>query len=78
MILETIPAIQALTVDQKLRLVWEIWNEVSHASELSPGVGELLDRRIAEYEANPSAARTTDEVTAGILALKARLAESRR
>jgi hypothetical protein len=30
MILETIPALRALIVDRKLRLVWELWQDVSH------------------------------------------------
>lgn len=65
MILETIPAIQELTVDQKLRLVWEIWNDVSRISDISPNMASLLDDRLAAYEANPVDVRTTDEVTAG-------------
>ena len=78
MILETIPAIQALTVDQKLRLVWEIWNEVSQASGISPETHALLDERIAQYEADPAATRTTDQVTAGIFELKRRIAQRRK
>ncbi|MCW0221157.1 MAG: addiction module protein [Prosthecobacter sp.] len=74
MILETIPAIHSLTVDQKLRLVWEIWNDVSKDTHLSQQTSSLLEERLAEYETHPNAVRTTDEVTAGILKLKKRLA----
>jgi hypothetical protein len=74
MILETIPAIQELTVDQKLRLVWEIWSDVSKNSSISPNTASLLEERFATYEANPADVRTTDEVTAGILRLKKKLA----
>jgi hypothetical protein len=77
MILETIPAIKVLTVDQKLRLVCELWEDVSHDPAIKPGVAELLDERIAEFEQNPAAARSTDEVTAGILRLKQRIAASK-
>jgi putative addiction module component (TIGR02574 family) len=77
MILETIPAIQSLTVDQKLRLVWELWNDVSKNTTLTPEAGALLNERLAEYEANPDAVRTTDEVTAGIMRIKQTIAKSR-
>ncbi|HEY5891887.1 MAG TPA: hypothetical protein VIT91_01535 [Chthoniobacterales bacterium] len=73
MIQETIPAIQDLTVDQKLRLVWELWTYVSRQVSLAPGTAELLDERLAVYDANPNEVKTTDEVTAGIMRLKQRL-----
>lgn len=78
MILETMPAIQGLTVDQKLRLLWEIWEDVSSDTTVSPGTAALLEERLAEYEANPQDVRTTDEVTAGILQLKKKLAARRK
>ncbi len=77
MILETIPAIRGLTVDQKLRLVCELWTDVSHDSTITPEIAILLDARIAEHESNPGNVRTTDEVTAGILRLKQKIASSR-
>lgn len=77
MILETIPAIQSLTVDQKLRLVWELWNDVSRDTSLTPETGALLNERLAEYEANPDVVKTTDEVTAGIMRIKQTIAKSR-
>ena len=77
MILETMPALGALTVDQKLRLVWELWQDVSRDSSINVETAALLDERIQEHEANPDAVRTTEQVTEGILALKKRLAISR-
>ncbi len=77
MILETMPALGALTVDQKLRLVWELWQDVSRDSSINVETAALLDERIQEHEANPDAVRSTEQVTAGILALKKRLAASR-
>jgi len=77
MILETMPALGALTVDQKLRLVWELWQDVSRDSSINVETAALLDERIQGHEANPGAVRTTEQVTAGILALKKRLAISR-
>ena len=76
MILETIPAIGTLTVEQKLRLVCELWQDVSHDPAISPDTAALLDGRIAEHKANPTTTRTTDEITAGIMRLKKRLARS--
>jgi hypothetical protein len=78
MILETIPAIHDLTVDQKLRLLWEIWEDVSSDTTVSPGTASMLEDRLAAYEANPQDVRTTDEVTAGILQLKKKLAARRK
>jgi putative addiction module component (TIGR02574 family) len=77
MILETMPAVGALTVDQKLRLVWELWQDVSRDSFITTETAALLDERLQEHEANPEAVRSTEQVTAGILALKKRLAASR-
>ena len=76
MILETIPAISALTVDQKLRLVWEIWSDVSRQPDVTPGIATLLNERMAEYEAAPGTVRTTEQVTAGIMELKQRISRS--
>jgi putative addiction module component (TIGR02574 family) len=77
MILETLPALGTLTVDQKLRLVWELWQDVSHDSNITSGVASLLDQRLEEHSAHPANVHSTEEVTAGILALKQRIAASR-
>jgi hypothetical protein len=77
MILETLPELGALTVDQKLRLVWELWQDVSQDSSITPEIGLILDERLAEHASDPANVRNTEEVTAGILALKKRLAASR-
>lgn len=77
MILETMPALSALTVDQKLRLVSELWQDVSRDSEITAETAALLDERMQEYEANPAAVRSTEQVAAGIQELKKRIAASR-
>ena len=77
MILETLPALGALTVDQKLRLAQELWQEVSRDSAISPGTAALLDERIEEDAADPRSRKSVEEVTAGLLALKQRLAADR-
>ena len=71
------PAVGALTVDQKLRLVWELWQDVSRDSSITAETAALLDERLQEHETDPGAVRTTEQVTSGILALKKRLAASR-
>lgn len=74
MILETLPMLGALTVDQKLRLVSELWQDVSSDPTITAETAALLD----QYAAAPDAVRTTDEVTAGIMELKKRIALSRK
>ncbi len=78
MILETLPAVSSLTVDQKLRLVWELWQDVSHDASISAEATELLDQRLEDFEARPEDVRNTEEVTTGILQIKQRIAASRR
>lgn len=77
MILETMPALSALTVDQKLRLVSELWQDVSRDSTITAETAALLDERLQEHEANPDAVRSTEQVAAGIRELKKRIAASR-
>lgn len=79
MILETIPAIQALTVDEKLVLAGEIWREASAAAEpISPELAALLDERIAAYRERPQDVLTTEQVTENLGRLKERLAARRQ
>ncbi|MGV3662710.1 MAG: addiction module protein [Prosthecobacter sp.] len=77
MILETLPMLGSLTVDQKLRLVCELWQDVSSDHTITSEMAALLDERLAEHAASPDAVRSTDEVTAGIMELKKRIALSR-
>jgi len=73
MILETFPALRQLSLEQKMRLSVELAEEVSDAAGMRSSIMELLNERLVAYEANPDAVKTTDEVTAGIMALKQRL-----
>ncbi|WP_395737534.1 addiction module protein [Prosthecobacter sp.] len=77
MILETIPALSALTADQKLQLVSELWQDVSRETTITAQTTALLDKCLQECAANPDAVRTTEQVTAGIQELKKHIAASR-
>jgi putative addiction module component (TIGR02574 family) len=78
MILETIPAIQALTVEEKLLLAGEIWREASAAEPISPELAAMLDERIAAYREHPQDVLTTGQVAESIRRLKERLAARRQ
>jgi putative addiction module component (TIGR02574 family) len=79
MILETIPAIQALTVEEKLLLAGEIWREASAAAEpVSPEMAALLDERIAAYRERPQDVLSTEQVAENMRRLKERLAARRK
>ena len=63
------PTIQDLGIDrlsaaERLRLIGEIWDSLSHAEqiEMSDWHREELDRRLAEADANPGASRPWEEV----------------
>ncbi len=77
MILETMPALGALTVDQKLRLVSELWRDVSRGNTITAETAALLDERLQAHEEHPDAVRSTEQVSAGIQELKQRIAASR-
>jgi putative addiction module component (TIGR02574 family) len=69
MILEKLPSVQALSIDDKERLAEEIWEEVSAIRDTLPVPQEhldILEQRRAEYEANPKLVKSWDEVKAGL------------
>lgn len=62
--------ILGLPIDERIRLVEEIWDsiaEVPEAVSLTDAQKDELDRRLAEYEADPSAGAPWAEVRARIL-----------
>ena len=70
MIAEKVPGIEKLKPAEKLMLVSEIWDDLAqNPSEVSVPreVIEELDRRIAEYERNPEAVTTWEEMKIRIL-----------
>ena len=66
---ELVTEILALPVQERVRLVGAIWDSISAAPEalaLTPWQREELDRRLAEFEADPDAGSTLEEVFARI------------
>jgi putative addiction module component (TIGR02574 family) len=66
---ELVAAILALPVAQRVRLVEAIWDSISAVPEALPLTQwqrEELDRRLAEFEADPDAGSTLEEVFARI------------
>ena len=66
MTLADLPNVLALPADEKLALVSELWDSIESEGlpPLSAEQRAELDRRRAEYEADPSSARTWDQVKA--------------
>ena len=74
MILETLPAVQALSLKQKYLLMDELWAEIHtdpQKEERSAAIKALLEKRHAEFLANPDSFLTWEEH-------RAKLTEARR
>ena len=69
MIIERIPEIGALSEDEKFTLVHELLSELSDVEDDAPDptIVALLEKRLREYEANPEAVLTWEEVKTRIL-----------
>jgi putative addiction module component (TIGR02574 family) len=64
---DLVAEILALPVTERVRLVEAIWDSISAVPEalpLTPWQKEELDRRLAEYEADPDSGSTLEEVFA--------------
>lgn len=66
---------RSLSVDERLQLVGDIWDSIAEEANLKPDVLPLtdelkaeLDRRLAEYEADPSSAVPMDKALEDIRA----------
>ena len=65
MLLEKLPEVQSLPPEEKWRLIDELWNDLARQLEGAPpdaNVVALLEQRFADYLADPSQARSADEV----------------
>ena len=78
MLLETFPSLNGLSVDQKLRLAYELCQNASRDPGITGETASLLEARLAEHDAHPECVRSTDQVTEGILRLKQRLTAQRQ
>jgi putative addiction module component (TIGR02574 family) len=73
MILDQLPAVQALPTDEKWQLLDELWRDLARKVENSPPDPKtvaVLEEREAEYRANPDAVKTWEEVRAQLAAYR--------
>ena len=71
MIAEKIPGLKTLSLDEKLILVGELWDELSaHPDALPPRADhvKLLQERLEHYRQNPEDVTAWEDVKARILA----------
>jgi putative addiction module component (TIGR02574 family) len=64
MIVEKIPAVSQLSVDEKWMLANELWDEVEEHQErlsTSPEIIALVQQRFDDYERDPSTAMTLED-----------------
>ena len=75
MILETLPAVQSLSRDDKLKLAYELWDNVSSAElPLDSAAEKLLSERLAAYDGNPDSVLTAEQAAQRMEQFKVRLA----
>jgi putative addiction module component (TIGR02574 family) len=73
MLIEKLPNVQSLPLEEKWLLIDELWQDLAHRIESSPAdanVVELLEKRFADYLADPSLAKPTDQVFERLAGLK--------
>lgn len=71
MIAERIPDLKKLTLQEKLALAGELWDEVASSEECLPPRRDhvqFLEERLAEYKRNPEDVSPWEEVKRRILA----------
>ena len=64
MILETLPNVEKLSLEEKLVLAGELWDQVTAAPELfpvDPDTVALLENRYSEWQHSPSGAVSWEE-----------------
>ena len=78
MILETLPAVKSLSSDDKLKLAYELWDNVSSEHlPLDAATEKVLAERLAAYDANPDDVLTAEQAAQRMELFKARLADKR-
>ena len=63
MIAERFPELSKLSIEEKRRLMNELWNEISQREleTRDPALVELLEQRWRHYESNPETAVSLEE-----------------
>ena len=64
MISDKLPELSGWTIEEKWNLAVELWDEVSERQEELPtdsSILEIVEKRFAEYEKDPSSAMTLEE-----------------
>ena len=69
--------LRQLPISERLQLVEDLWDTIvedapDEALPLSPELAAALDRRLAEYEADPKAVRPWAEIRAEVLGSRRR------
>ena len=70
MILDKLPQVQALSVEEKRVLAEEIWEEISRVQDASPIPDEhlgILDDRAASHVAHPERVKSWEDVRKGLV-----------
>ncbi|TAK87929.1 MAG: hypothetical protein EPO20_00350 [Betaproteobacteria bacterium] len=60
--------IERLSIEERLRLVEELWDSIAEATPLTDAQRAELDRRLAEHEANPDDVVSWENIKASITA----------
>jgi hypothetical protein len=79
-LLDTLPEVKALSREQKCQLMDELWTDIHDAPEdkqRDAAIGELLEKRYAEFLANPEAGITFAEHKARLEDAKCVLRDAR-
>jgi putative addiction module component (TIGR02574 family) len=56
--------VRSLPFAEQVELCRNLWNDIIHSRELSPGEAELIDRRLQEHLDRPDDVVSLDEVKA--------------
>jgi len=64
---KTLEELRRLPIDERIQLVEDLWDSIAEDTSentfpVTPELAEELDRRLAEYEADPGAALSWEEV----------------
>ncbi len=64
MVSDKLPGLTGLSIEEKWNLAFELWDEVSERQEelaTDPAILDVIEKRFADYERDPSTAMTLEE-----------------